>query len=217
MLSLRIKGNMNVIGRLHRNAGLTSAATRSNVASAGLTEVLKGFGDVVERRGVEANPYRVGFLQLVAIAASDAEAERIYAPYADYFYNRCLHVFEGFADAPGYRTTETLRRGFKAQFGAAASKARSNPTWKDFVEQGYVIGGSAGSVREQLTEAMQTMRVGHLMTLCHFGNTPPAVTKRNTDLFAKEIMPHIKPMWREYEDRWWPHPMAERTVPAPLS
>lgn len=180
------------------------------------TDVLKGFWDVVEQRGVEPNPYRVGFLQLVAIADSDAEAERIYAPYADYFYNRCLHVFEGFADAPGYRTTATLRRGFKAQFGAAASKARSNLSWKDFVEQGYVIGGSPSSVREQLTEAMQTMRVGHLMTLCHFGNMPPDVTKRNTELFAKEVMPHLKPMWNEYEDRWWPHPMAERVAPAPL-
>lgn len=180
-------------------------------------EVLQGFWDVVDQRQVDPNPYRVGFLQLVGVAETDAEAEKLYAPHADYFYNRCLHVYEGFADAPGYRTIPTLRRGFKAQFGAAAAKARANLTWKDFVEQGYVIGGSPSTVREQLSEAMKTMRVGHLMVLCHFGNMPLELTKRNTELFAKEIMPHMKQMWSDYEDRWWPEPAAQRATPAPLA
>ncbi len=179
-------------------------------------EVLDGFWQVVDQRGVDPNPYRVGFLQLVAIADTDAEAEKIYEPYADYFYNRCLHVYQGFADAPGYRTVETLRRGFKPQFGAAAARARANLKWKDFVEQGYVIGGSPESVRQQLGEAMQTMRVGHLMVLCHFGNMPPEVTRRNTELFAHEVMPHMKQMWGDYDDHWWPHPVARRATPAPL-
>ena len=180
-------------------------------------EVLKGFWEVVDQRQVDPNPYRVGFLQLVGVAETDAEAEKLYAPHADYFYNRCLHVYEGFADAPGYRTIPTLRRGFKAQFGAAAAKARADLTWKDFVEQGYVIGGSPSTVREQLSEAMKTMRVGHLMVLCHFGNMPLELTKRNTELFAKEIMPHMKQMWGDYEDRWWPEPAAQRATPAPLA
>ena len=179
-------------------------------------EVLDGFWQVVEQRGVEPNPYRVGFLQLVAVADTDAEAEKLYAAHADYFYNRCLHIYEGFADAPGYRTMATLRRGFKPQFGAAASQARANLTWKDFVEQGYVISGSPGSVREQLTEAMRSMRVGHLMTLCHFGNMPLELTKHNTELFAREVMPSLKQMWREHEDRWWPQPLAQRAVPTPV-
>lgn len=168
----------------------------------------------MKQRGIEPNPYRVGFLQLVAIAESDTEVERLYIPYADYFYNRCLYVYEGFADAPGYRTIETLRRGFKPQFGAAASTARAKLTWKDFVEQGFVIGGSPSSVREQLMEAMKQMQVGHLMVLCHFGNMPPELTKRNTELFAQEVMPHVKQLWGEYEDRWWPPPLEQRAVPA---
>jgi alkanesulfonate monooxygenase SsuD/methylene tetrahydromethanopterin reductase-like flavin-dependent oxidoreductase (luciferase family) len=180
-------------------------------------EVLRGFWDVAAQRGADDNPYRVGFLQLVGIADSDAEAEKIYAPYADYFYNRCLHIYEGFADAPGYRTQETLRRGFKPQFGAAASQARARLGWKEFVEQGYVIGGSPSTVREQLTEAMQSMRVGHLMVLCHFGNMPLEVTKRNTELFATEVMPHLHQLWSDYDDRWWPHPMAQRVMPAALA
>ena len=84
------------------------------------------------------------------------------------------------------------------------------------MEQGYVISGSPSTVREQLREAMKSMRVGHLMVLCHFGNMPPEVTKRNTELFAREVMPDLKQMWSEYDDRWWPHPIAQQAIPAPL-
>ena len=41
----------------------------------------------------EPNPYRAGFLQFVAVADSDAEAERLYAEPALYFYSHCLHVY----------------------------------------------------------------------------------------------------------------------------
>ena len=61
------------------------------------------------------------------------------------------------------------------------------------------------------------MRVGHLMVLCHFGSMPPELTRYNTELFAREVMPHMKTMWSDYEDRWWPEPAAERAAPAPLA
>ena len=65
---------------------------------------------------------------------------------------------------------------------------------------------------------MKEMRVGHLMVLCHFGNMPPELTRRNTELFATEVMPHLKQLWHdEFEDRWWPQPLAQRAVPAPLA
>src|SRR5437764_9677273 len=81
------------------------------------SKVLQGFWKRCDERGLERNPYRSGFLQLVAVAETDAAAERDYYAHADYFYNKCLHVFEGFADAPGYRTQETLRAGFARQVG----------------------------------------------------------------------------------------------------
>ena len=79
-------------------------------------QVMEGFWEEVARQGKEANPYRAGFLQFVAVSESDAQAERDYAEHAEYFYNRCLHVYPGFADAPGYRTLRTLRAGLSSQF-----------------------------------------------------------------------------------------------------
>jgi len=38
-------------------------------------------------------------------------AETLYAEHVKYLYNRCLHVYPGFADPPGYRTIKTLKYG----------------------------------------------------------------------------------------------------------
>ncbi len=53
---------------------------------------------------------------MICVADSDAEAERLYWPHVNYFYNRCLHVYPGFADAPGYRTVKTIQTGALSQF-----------------------------------------------------------------------------------------------------
>ena len=42
------------------------------------SKVLQGFWQRCDARGIEPNPYRSGFLQLVAVAETDAAAERDY-------------------------------------------------------------------------------------------------------------------------------------------
>ena len=172
--------------------------------------VMDGFWEEVARQGKEANPYRAGFLQFVAVSESDAQAEKDYAEHAEYFYNRCLHVWPGFADAPGYRTMRTVRAGLQAQLGQSARQIMSGGlTWKDFVERGYIIAGSPESVRQQLEEVAKTLRVGQMMVLLQFGSMPPELVRKNTELFAKEVLPHVRGLWSEYEDRWWVKPLAE--------
>jgi len=181
--------------------------------------VMKGFWDRVAAAGAEPNPYRAGFLQFVGVSETDEQAERDYAAAADYFYNRCLHVATGFADAPGYRTMKTVKAGIMAQVGQAAAQMRQGLTWKDFIEQGYIIAGSPATVRQQLEEVAKGLNVGHMMLLLHFGNTPKETVTKNTTLFAREVMPHLKGLFGEWEDRWWIHPLPpdDRRAPAPAS
>ena len=179
-------------------------------------QVMEGFWEEVARQGKEANPYRAGFLQFVAVSESDAQAERDYAEHAEYFYNRCLHVYPGFADAPGYRTLRTLRAGLSSQFERKAYTGELK--WKDFIEQGFIIAGSPESVRQQLEEAAKALHVGQMMLLLQFGSMPPELVRKNTELFAREVLPHVRKLWSEYEDHWWinPLPQEERTAPAPV-
>ena len=168
--------------------------------------------------GIEPNPYRAGFLQLVAVSESDAQAEADYYEHAKYFYDNCLHIYEGFADPPGYRTQATMSKGLVSQHGKAATQARKNLSWKDLIEGGYIVAGSPESVRQQLTEVAKSLRVGHLMTLLQFGSMPKHLANKNTELFGREVLPGLRGIWSEYEDHWYPKmiPMADRARPAPL-
>jgi alkanesulfonate monooxygenase SsuD/methylene tetrahydromethanopterin reductase-like flavin-dependent oxidoreductase (luciferase family) len=158
--------------------------------------LLDGYWETIARLGIEPNPYRAGFLQLVAVAESDAAAERDYYEHAKYFYDNCLHIYEGFADPPGYRTQATMSRGLVSQHGKAATQARKNLTWKD----------------------LKSLRVGHLMTLLQFGSMPKQIANQNSELFGREVLPHLKGIWGEWEDHWYPKmiPAGERAQPAPL-
>ncbi len=175
-------------------------------------QVMDGYWKEMERLGTDDNPYRAGFLQLVCVAETDEKAKELYAEHVEYFYKKCLHVYEGFADAPGYRTIRTLKSGAVAQLGAAANQKRQAMTWDDFVEQGYVIAGSPKTVIENLRNAVEGLHVGHLMVLLQIGSMPKDLTMKNTELFATEVFPEIKGMWDEYEDHWWPQPIDEREV-----
>jgi alkanesulfonate monooxygenase SsuD/methylene tetrahydromethanopterin reductase-like flavin-dependent oxidoreductase (luciferase family) len=186
---------------------------------------MHGFWEEMDRLGKERNPYRAGFLQSVGVAESREEAMRLYREPAEYFYGRCLRVDPRWAMPPGYITEATQRAGIVGQIGRAASlqarqAARSTTRMEDIVERGYVVIGSPEEVVEQLTELATDLNVGHLMLLMQFGNMNKELAAYNTKLFADRVLPKLRGLFGEWEDRWWPQPMPrpERAeVPAPFT
>jgi alkanesulfonate monooxygenase SsuD/methylene tetrahydromethanopterin reductase-like flavin-dependent oxidoreductase (luciferase family) len=174
---------------------------------------MTGFWDEMKRLGKDSNPYRAGFLQFVGVAESREQAMELYAEPAEYFYGRCLRVDPKWAMPPGYITEATQRAGITGQIGRAASlnarqAARATTSMEDIVERGYVIIGSPDEVVEQLTTVATSLNVGHLMMLLQFGNMGKDLAKYNTKLFAEKVLPRLSHIHSEWEDRWWPQPMA---------
>ena len=89
--------------------------------------------------------------------------------------------------------------------------------WKDFVERGYVIAGSAKTVRDRLREAITNLRCGHLIVFLQFGSMPKELARKNTELFAHDVMPQLRDLWSEWEDEWSPRalPDDERRTTSP--
>ena len=75
-------------------------------------KLMANYWQRVSEMGADDSPYRATFAQCICVAETDAEAERLYGPHVSYFFNRCLHVYPGFADAPGYRTIKTIQPDF---------------------------------------------------------------------------------------------------------
>jgi alkanesulfonate monooxygenase SsuD/methylene tetrahydromethanopterin reductase-like flavin-dependent oxidoreductase (luciferase family) len=178
---------------------------------------LDGFWEVVDRLGAEPNPYRAGFLQFVAVADDDAEAERLYAKHAEYFYNLCLHVNRGYLNPPGYTTIATIRAGLKGQLEQAERERASAllsggrhlhideaVTWQQIVDRKWIIAGSPQTIVQHLELMAKTLRCGHIMHMLQFGSMPKELVRYNTERFARDVLPHVRGHFAEWEDRWWP-------------
>ncbi len=174
------------------------------------------YWELVARKGRDDNPYRFSFLQLIGVAATDAEAEDLYAEHAEYFFHKLLHTPQYYQAVPGCLEYDALRQAL-----AGASRSALNLralTAKDFFSRGFVIVGSPKTVREQLMDGIQRLRIGHLLSLLHFGSMPTELCKYNIDLFAREVLPHIAGLWDDrYEDRWWPERLRAKSPAAALA
>jgi alkanesulfonate monooxygenase SsuD/methylene tetrahydromethanopterin reductase-like flavin-dependent oxidoreductase (luciferase family) len=167
--------------------------------------MMDGYWKVVTDRGRAPNPYRAGFLQLVAVAETDALAEQKYAKHVEYFYHKCLHVPPAWFSPPGNQDYRSLKTAIMnpIRFAENAKALR----YRDFVEKGYVIAGSPATVRQRLEEeVVKGLRVGNLMVLLQIGSMPHELALENTDLFARSVLPHLRRFWDDegWVNHWWP-------------
>ncbi|MDB5475386.1 MAG: luciferase family protein, partial [Phenylobacterium sp.] len=175
--------------------------------------LMSGYWKRVEERGVDKSPYRAGFAQTILVADTDEEAERLYSEHVSYFYNRCLHVYPGFADAPGYRTIKTIQTGALSQY-APPRGGYAELTWKDLTEGGHVIAGSPETVRQRMEELIKGLNVGNIFCLMHVGNMPADKCMYSTKLFAEKVMPKLQNMFPDWDhdNRFWTQPLDKRVA-----
>jgi alkanesulfonate monooxygenase SsuD/methylene tetrahydromethanopterin reductase-like flavin-dependent oxidoreductase (luciferase family) len=172
--------------------------------------LLGGYWERVAQRNADPSPFRAGFAQTICVADTDADAERLYSKHVSYFYNRCLHVYPGFADAPGYRTIKTIQKGALSQY--APPTGFQNLTWKDLVEGGHIIAGSPETVRQRMEDLIEGLHVGHVFCLLHVGDMPADKCMYSTRLFAEKVMPKLRARFENFgeDGRFWCKPLEKR-------
>jgi alkanesulfonate monooxygenase SsuD/methylene tetrahydromethanopterin reductase-like flavin-dependent oxidoreductase (luciferase family) len=171
------------------------------------------YWDTVGKRGRDVNPYRLGFLQLVGVSESDAQAEE-YAPHVEYFFHKLLYTPSHYQAIPGYQDHASLMRALSEPLRERVDLRELR--FRDFVDRGFLIAGSPGTVRDRLLEGVRRLRIGHLLVLLHFGSMSHELCLKNIDLFCREVLPALEHLWDdEWEDRWWPERLRTRqTVPS---
>ena len=172
-------------------------------------QLMEGFWQRMEELGSDFNPYQAAFAQQICVAETDAEAQRLYEKHARYFFSRCLHVYPGFADAPGYRTEPTLRAGLASQMAGQSSALNQAAalSWREMIDKGYIVAGSPDSVAEQIEKVVDSLKIGHLVCLLHFGDMPNDLCRYSTEMFATKVIPQMRSKWKGHVDHWSPKPM----------
>jgi alkanesulfonate monooxygenase SsuD/methylene tetrahydromethanopterin reductase-like flavin-dependent oxidoreductase (luciferase family) len=172
-------------------------------------QVADRYWELVARKGRDDNPYRFSFLQLIGVAETDAEAEDLYGPHGEYFFNKLLYTPSHYAQIPGCLEYPSLVQATRNNQRAALNLRELKA--KDLYERGFIVVGSPRTVREQLMDGVKRLRIGHLLALLHFGSMPTDLCKKNIDLFARDVLPHLEDLWDDqYEDRWWPERLRKK-------
>lgn len=171
------------------------------------------FWETADKLGVDDNPYRLGFMQTICVADTDVEAERVYAEHAEYFFQKGIGsiplerlVLPGGIDIRG---VEAIMRD-PGDFGIFTRMRTAS--FADLVAAGAVICGSPATVLEQITRFVRDYRIGTLHAMLQFGSMPTELARTNIDLFAAEVLPHLKDIWRDqgYANHWWPERLGGR-------
>jgi alkanesulfonate monooxygenase SsuD/methylene tetrahydromethanopterin reductase-like flavin-dependent oxidoreductase (luciferase family) len=173
------------------------------------------FWALADQSGIERNPYRVGFVQNVVVAETDARAEVEYGRYVENAFRQGVgSVPAHYLGLPGYidpRGVETLLRD-PGDVGLAAELRHA--TFGRLVDARSVIAGSAATVREQIIDFVKEFRIGNLLVMLQMGNMPHDLTMKNIQLFADEVLPHLRPVWEDggWEHPWWPTGRPQQEV-----
>src|SRR5581483_11414155 len=170
---------------------------------------------LVQAAGREPNPYRMATTQPVFVAESESQAQEMYEEAVDYFFDKCRHIYRGWNTAPGYQSLRGIAETLDARSHGVGGYGEGMNNWKERVDSGAVVAGTPSQVTERLREYCRDLRIGHLLCLLHFGNLSRERTMYNVSLFAEKVLPNLRDLWSEWEDRWWIQPLASQSrVPA---
>ncbi|MGY1638714.1 LLM class flavin-dependent oxidoreductase [Geodermatophilus sp. SYSU D00742] len=177
--------------------------------------IVKGFWDYTESQGANMNPNRMAFTQVICCADTDEEAERQYSEAVKYFYRQNPTAIE-FATPPGYNTPasirSTLERAKVISNEERLKAARGELSFWEYDELGYIIAGTPERVAQRVRALATDLRIGQLITCMHVGNLPEEVAAENNRLFGTEVMPQLRDLWADQEDRWTPKVSQERVA-----
>jgi alkanesulfonate monooxygenase SsuD/methylene tetrahydromethanopterin reductase-like flavin-dependent oxidoreductase (luciferase family) len=70
--------------------------------------------------------------------------------------------------------------------------ARARHTIEELMDSGTVVVGSPRTVREQIEKLRDATGANKLVTMLQFGVLNDELTRRNMEMFASEVMPHLR-------------------------
>lgn len=172
--------------------------------------VFERYWEIAEERGRDTNPYRLAFLQCVAVGETDEEAHREYGPHVKQSFNTglgCIPLES--MGIPGYMDIKGVEFLTKDPGDFGVMPKMRNITYPEIVDAQCCIVGGPETVTEQLVELVKTHRIGNLALMVQHGSMPPELTKKNISLLAEKVMPAVKKAWSEqgwdkWENNWWP-------------
>jgi alkanesulfonate monooxygenase SsuD/methylene tetrahydromethanopterin reductase-like flavin-dependent oxidoreductase (luciferase family) len=121
------------------------------------------------------------------VAETDEIARREAKPHIENFLNKFLRMPKEMLLPPGYLSLKSMMGVMKAK-----SAIGGKQTIDDVIDKGMFICGSPETVRQRLEHYHGQIGFGHLLSLLQFGTLPADLTRKNMELYASAVIPHLR-------------------------
>ncbi len=138
--------------------------------------------------GYEASADKLGWAVPIYVAETDTIARSEARPHIEAFYNKYLRITNEMLMPPGYSSPASL----KAIRMAKRELLSSEHTVDEVDEAGLFIVGSPATVIERIEHYAERGGFGQLVCTLQFGTLPHELTRKNIEMFAKEVMPYFR-------------------------
>ncbi len=134
-------------------------------------------------------PDQLGWASPVYVADTDERAKKEARAGIESLFNDYLAVPFQMLLPPGYTSLPSMKNTMRMRKQLGAQKRHS---LEELMESGTVVVGSPKTVRDELSALRDKTGANKLVTMLQFGVLPDDLAKRNMELFASEVMPHLK-------------------------
>ena len=138
--------------------------------------------------GYEAAPDQLGWACPIYVAETDERARAEAGRAVETLFNDFLRQTFEMLMPPGYTSMRSMKNFVQMRKGLGGGKA----TAEGLIESGTALIGSPKTVLAGIERMRERTGFGILVALLQFGILPDDLTRRNMDLFAAEVMPHLR-------------------------
>ena len=147
------------------------------------------YRELAQRRyGYEASSDRIGWSTPIYVAETDERARVEAGRAVETLFNDFLRQSFEMLMPPGYTSMRSMKNFIAMRRGLGGGRA----TAEGLIESGTALIGSPETVRVGIERMRERTGFGILVALLQFGILSDALTRRNMDLFAAEVMPHLR-------------------------
>ena len=138
--------------------------------------------------GYEASPDQLGWACPIYVADTDDRAREDAGLAVETLFNDFLRQTFEMLTPPGYTSIGSMKNFISMRRGLLGGRA----TAEGLIESGTALIGSPKTVLAGIKRMRERTGFGILVALLQFGILSDDLTRRNMDLFAAEVMPHLK-------------------------
>ena len=151
---------------------------------------LNMYRDQSKKFGYEAGGEQLGWAAPIYVAETEERARAEAKAGAESLFNDYLYNPWEMLLPPGYMSISSMKATVKMR-KALGSRPRTH-TIDSLIDSGTVIAGTPKTVREKIEKVRDQTGVDNLVAMLQFGVMSDELALRNMELFATEVMPHLR-------------------------